>query len=70
MKPVFDKPAIPKPVRLTTERLTEIRERDARAQEAFENMWDTARVADDDRHALLMHLAAMEYAHGAAEPKP
>jgi hypothetical protein len=59
MKPVFDKDAISEPALLTPECLTEIRERDARAQEAFENMWDTARVADDDRHALLMHLAAI-----------
>jgi hypothetical protein len=45
-------------MKLTGAQLTEIRERDARAQEAFENFWDQPRVADDDRHALLAHIAA------------
>ena len=47
-------------MRLTEGQLAEIRERDARAQEAFENFWDQARVADDDRHLLLLHIAATQ----------
>lgn len=47
-------------MKLTEAQLTEIRERDVRAQEAFENFWDQARVADDDRHALLLHIAASQ----------
>jgi hypothetical protein len=55
-------------MKLTEAQLTDIRERDARAQEAFENFWDQARVADDDRHALLLHIAASQ-SDTAAEPK-
>jgi hypothetical protein len=65
MKTVYERTAPFKAARLSVEQLAEIRQRDSAAQDAFENMWDTARVADDDRHALLQHIAALEDTHGA-----
>jgi hypothetical protein len=41
-------------MRLTEVQLAEIRERDARVLEL------QARIADDDRHALLLHIAATQ----------
>lgn len=54
-------------MKLTDAQLAEIKARDARAQEAFENFWDQPRVADDDRHALLAHIAATQASEGGVK---
>lgn len=47
-------------MKLTAAQLAEIRDRDARAQEAFENFWDSPRMADCDRQVLLAHIDELD----------
>ena len=56
-------------MKLTDEQLAAIKDRDVEAQEAFWNFWDDPRPADNDRHALLGHIAALQ-SDASGEGKP